>query len=332
MSGDSIAYQLRPNKHIDRQIFIDFIKLLGTQKPLPSYEYISMGGPFLEDATAIYRETGIEKITSFEAEKHVLERQLFNRPFSFIECLGQTSEEFIEAFPEHSSIKNADGNFIVWLDYADSGKRLAQLQELEKLLVKMESWDVVRITMNANAVTLGTKVDDGDTDIKQTRLRKLRSVLGGSYPCDAQETDMVQKKFPNILARIIGIAAERAMKGRKNVYPVSVCSYADGNHTMLTVTMIVLTQNEWKHFSQALQASEWPYMASGWEDIEKISIPALSQKEKISIDGGLKSKTAEEILDETGVVFSSSREAMLETLETYIRVHRFYPNFVRADL
>ncbi|MGH7814651.1 MAG: O-methyltransferase [Candidatus Binataceae bacterium] len=58
------AYHLRPNKAVDRLIFMEAIQHLEGVHPLDSYTYYGFGGPFLEDCRLIYERHPKIKIVS----------------------------------------------------------------------------------------------------------------------------------------------------------------------------------------------------------------------------------------------------------------------------
>ncbi|POZ52996.1 O-methyltransferase [Methylovulum psychrotolerans] len=95
MSGQDIPYYLRPNKHVERQIFIEILSHVNAWNKLIEYLYVSMGGKFLEDIKQIHSALNIKKLVSIERDKITFERQQFNRPLSLIDCLNMTSGDLV---------------------------------------------------------------------------------------------------------------------------------------------------------------------------------------------------------------------------------------------
>ena len=81
MSGTDVPYHLRPNKYVDRQIFIDLLHRLDRVRPLSSSVYVSMGGKFLDDHKAIRFAFDLKASVSLEKFAEVVPRQNFNKPF-----------------------------------------------------------------------------------------------------------------------------------------------------------------------------------------------------------------------------------------------------------
>ena len=48
-AGSSLPYRLRPNKAVDRELFLSLLMRLAPALSLEKYHYVGLGGPFLED-------------------------------------------------------------------------------------------------------------------------------------------------------------------------------------------------------------------------------------------------------------------------------------------
>ncbi len=148
MSGQNVPYQLRPNKFVERQLFLDVLDFVRVWDGPSRYVYVSMGGRFLEDFKLINDRFAIEQMISIESDETTWKRAAFNR-LGFIDCRHETSGEFVENLEKLLS-DQADRRLIVWLDYADANKRGEQLGEFRQLVSKLGSGDVAKITLNAN--------------------------------------------------------------------------------------------------------------------------------------------------------------------------------------
>src|SRR5262245_56055209 len=138
MNGSQIAYHLRVNKYIDRQLFVEALGLVNRFIPLAGHGYVSMAGAYLEDCRVMHQSMRISRMYSFDTEASVLARQAVNRPFGFIRCEQRSSGQVIEGFESvRAALGGAETNVVVWLDYATASKRHEQLQELETLVPKL---------------------------------------------------------------------------------------------------------------------------------------------------------------------------------------------------
>ena len=109
MSGDDIPYQLRPNKFIDRQMFLELLSRLVAGRSPENYVYISMGGRHLVDHHAIYGKLGIRVLFSFDMNANEVARQNFNRPTGDTVCVEMHSanlpseiDTIFQRFPEQA--------------------------------------------------------------------------------------------------------------------------------------------------------------------------------------------------------------------------------------
>ena len=59
MSGSSLPYRLRPNKAVDRELFLSLLMRLTPKLGLEKYHYVGLGGPFLEDFRLLHSRIGI---------------------------------------------------------------------------------------------------------------------------------------------------------------------------------------------------------------------------------------------------------------------------------
>ena len=73
-TGSSLPYRLRPNKAVDRELFLSLLMRLAPKFALERYHYVGLGGPFLEDFRMIHGRLGIAKMTCIETEEQVHKR------------------------------------------------------------------------------------------------------------------------------------------------------------------------------------------------------------------------------------------------------------------
>lgn len=148
MSGHDIPYQLRTNKFVERQLFLDILDAVRIWNGPRKYLYASMGGRFLEDFKIVNDRFAIEKMISIEGDETTNIRQKYNR-LGFIDCQKAKSGEFVDDL-DRIIDKHPDERFIVWLDFTEPKKRGKQLGEFQQLVSKLASGDVAKITLNAN--------------------------------------------------------------------------------------------------------------------------------------------------------------------------------------
>lgn len=334
MSGADIPYQLRPNKHVERQLFWELLEHIDRFNSIQDAAYISMGGRFLEDFKQIHAKFGTKKLLSIESDFVVHERQVFNKPIGALICRRMTSGELVTDFERITDELKAK-NYIVWLDYASSKERLAQLGEFESLVKKLAVNDVVKITMNASLRTLGEqKIGESHEDFQKHAFDKLRSKLGTYFPNAAglDHNNITGDGVSEILMAAIKNAALAGISSSSSisVRPLSAFLYNDGFHDMLTVTCILLDKSKQADFLASTRLETWQFTTPDWSTPIKIFIPDLSLKERIAIDGNLFGKPDDEVHSELTFSFNENRSISFEIFQNYVTHYRRYPGFFRA--
>ena len=98
-SGSSLPYKLRPNKAVDRELFLSLLTRLASILKIESHQYIGLGGAFLEDFRLIHARLGIDDMICLEIEENVHKRQCFNRPVDCITCIHNSLENYLDSTP-----------------------------------------------------------------------------------------------------------------------------------------------------------------------------------------------------------------------------------------
>jgi hypothetical protein len=111
MSGENVPYYLRPNKFVERLLFIELLEHIGHFKQLKEYSYVSMGGKFLEDFKLIHEHLNLKELFSVEVDGVTFGRQLFNRPLKFINCAKSNSTDFLKSIDvKNKAVKGTSNN------------------------------------------------------------------------------------------------------------------------------------------------------------------------------------------------------------------------------
>src|SRR6185437_5623549 len=189
-TGSSLPYRLRPNKAVDRELFLSLLLRLAPTLSLERYHYVGLGGPFLEDFRLVHARLGIGRMTCIESEEAVHKRQKFNQPIASMECLYSTLEDYLDTYDFETPA-------IVWFDYTEPKAVTTQIQRFSRTIGTVPLRSVLRVTLNANPDSLGkpdpneisVEVADessGDRAQKPTtqewRLARFRERLGPLFP------------------------------------------------------------------------------------------------------------------------------------------------------
>ncbi|XZN91637.1 MAG: O-methyltransferase [Microcoleus sp.] len=325
MSGASIPYHLRANKAIDRYAFLELLSKLDRYSSIFQYKYIGFGGHSLEDFKYIHSRFGLENMLSIEECADVYNRQKFNLPHSCIDCLKQSSSQFIDEFERKQET-------IIWLDYVRPSELRTQIEEFQATISKLDILDIIKITVNCHAASyVQSQQSMSSSDLKNARISKLKTVLGDLFPpADVTVDMMTEKRFSEALCLVLKYAGNLAMLGKTDIYfqPLTAFSYADGQQ-MLTVTGIILELNEKQGFLDKTNIDKWELSNIDWKPPRRINVPDLTIKERLYIDSLLPKSEAKTIQNELGFLFDSKENLSLEMLETYVLFYRQSPYFSR---
>lgn len=332
MSGNSIAYQLRQNKAIDRNLFIDLLNRIGRVKNISDYEYIGFGGPFLEDFKALHAALRINRMQSIEGNANTHARQNFNSPFKFLTLHNKLSNSF---FSDHQF---RDSGTVVWLDYTSTKDLRPQLDEFRSVVESVNYFDIVKITLNASPAAIPGKVANGES-IQEARLKTLLKTVAEYLPAGVSADNIVPPEYPKLLQQSLQNAVAGLSAGETNRYFQILTSfvYSDGQQ-MLTVTGIVLDASKddaRQAFLDSSRLAHWPFANLHWQPPIPISVPSLSAKERMKLDECLPIKGSDAVViaalqAELGYVPGEVTD--VQELANYARYYRAYPHFSRVIL
>lgn len=332
MAGGNISYHLRPNKYVERRLFVDLLGMLSVNSR-DSYVYISLGGPQLEDHRLVHYELGINKLISIEQDPTVHSRQLFNARPGCIDCRLQSVDELIADFPSIDE-EFPDDEYIVWLDYAGANERFEQLSEFQSLLATLNAGDFIKITINARVNTLGERMEGEEIEALHTRrFEKAKGQLNEYFDQEKFDVnDITGPGFKKILRRAIQIAVVKGLPSNLHALNVLSFSYQDGPHIMLNVGFKLFDSQEALSQVKTNLETEWPYFPRDDEDIKVISIPNLTVKERLHIDSQLFKVDIDTLHANLPFRFSNNENASKATLDQYYTHYRRYPHYIDVNI
>lgn len=334
MSGHSVPYQLRTNKFVERQLFLDLLDFVRVWNGPAHYVYASMGGRFLEDFKLVNDRFAIEHMISIELDRVTWERQKFNRPVGFIDCRNQKSGDFIVDF-DRLVTDHPGKRFIIWLDYAAANERNSQLQEYQELLAKLAVGDVIKITLNANFQSFRRRHEfQFERDFQVIVCQNMTEQLGEYMPSGGMSKEhMKPDEFARLLARAVRVAALKGNDGSQlRVIPLAAFRYSDGEHSMLTVTTLLADDALASKVEQDEVYKVWPFRSKDLDDVHYINVPDLSPKERLTINQLIALGTDERMIHEKLPFRLDSRDTQsLSLLASYLSHYRRYPAFGRVQ-
>lgn len=321
-TGGQLPYQLRPNKAVERLLFLDLLRRLDSVLQLAAgYSYVGFGGPQMEDFRLLHEVFPKMKMLSLERERDVLKRQRFNGPHTNVRCKLQSSGEFVLTVTDKRKL-------VVWLDYTEASERSAQVAEFQTLLQNLQSRSIIKITLNASPASLGG--NPGQKGVHASRLDDFLSEFGRCFPNGLAEEAMAEENFPAAMLTVVDYAAREALSGRRDwrFQPLTTAVYADSKQQMLTVTGIVGPRLDISGILTVSQLADWDFGRLSWEDpVVRIRVPELTMKERIFINQLLPKLETDvaAIQKRLGFRLDDDDDASRAKLRDYVTFQRHYP-------
>jgi hypothetical protein len=327
-TASSLPYQLRPNKAVDRELFLSLLSRLSGSLKLEDYTYVGLGGPFLEDFRLVHSRLGIASMVCVEAIESVHKRQKFNQPIPTVVCKHATLEEYIDATEFEKPV-------IIWFDYTDPRAVTKQIARFAETVTSIPVNSVLRITLNAAPDSLGRPdpgeiqvspdgvKDEGDPrpTLYEWRLNRFRDRIGKLFPSDTRADDMERTRFGRALLSAIELAVSNELLScpDRAVQWLLATQYADGQ-PMITVTILVTANGS--SVGDAIKG--WSFLSSP-ESPLLLDMPVISTRERLTLEAHA-GKSAEMSYD-----FPESNLGA-DPVEAFKRFYRVFPHFSRVDL
>jgi hypothetical protein len=323
-TGSSIPYHLRLNKAVEREIFIGLLSVLYPRLQLSDYQYIGMGGPFLEDYRAMHARLGLSKMVCIESDENTHRRQLFNTPFGGIECINSTIEEYLR------TADLANDPMLIWLDYTAPSDRREQMETFISLVSNVGPRSILKLTLNADPAELVRSSGPPGSELFERRLLEVQRQLGEFLAPDALAREISYRRFGQLLLRSLKYSLDRELEGTGvSFLGFSSYSYSDGQ-SMVTVTGASVDDGDVESFLAETKVNQWPFYSNDWTVPEKIDLPQLSTQERIELQRAMNSS------DVPRLGYSLPAGKILKTpgemLSAFERFYRVTPAFAKVDI
>ena len=324
-AGSAIPYHLRPNKVVEREIFVDLLCWLSGPVRIDQYRYIGLGGPFLEDFRLLHSRTAICKMTCVERERATHARQLFNRPVRLVDCVLGDLDEVLRN-------RTYEEPVICWLDFTDPKGLRDKLDLFCFMVEQAPSESILKITLNASPSGLGT-VSTADADeMREARLQRLRNDLGDYLPASSTSDHVKAASYGPLLLSALKLALEKRLEAtRCRFLGLNSFLYADGQQ-MVSATGITLLDEELEGFLARVDVRSWPYCWSEWWVPRVLDMPVLSARERLLLESRLHDDgiaKAEDVLE-----FALPDLALARNMDVLVMLreyYRHYPQFGRVS-
>ncbi len=317
MAADSVNYQLRPNKNIERKLLIEMFRCLDGQLNLSDYRYIGLGGLWFADFSLIHRQLGLTDLTSIEMRQP--DRARFNRPFDCVAVKGGAASVVLP------NLDLGGGPAIIWLDY-DSGLGGPALTDIGLLTREVAVGSICLVTVNASVRQI--KGQRGPEQQCFSELEALEYYAGDLVPVGLRNEDIAGDTFPGVVSEIVRSAfvhgVRAAARGLKFQLLLNL-SYKDGAR-MVTVGGLVHGVDEpLISYEEHGSLPFWPPHSEPYA----IGVPLLTVREKAALD---------QLMPRDGPPTKDAVHAALgfelseEKLAAYHTFYRQYPMFAEYEL
>ena len=313
------AYQLRPNKAVDRFFLVEAIRRLAQLEDLSEYTYFGLGGPYLEDFRLLYERFPEIALVSVERKDAVFRRQRFHLPCGTLKLRRSDVRSFVGAY----SAK--DRKSIFWLDY--TGLDYGNFEDFMTLLGKVAEGSMIKITLRCEP----RSYIDARSEAVGGRAEEFVRRFGGIMPDATAPPPRTPEGFACLLRDMLQVAALKALPSAFPFMfqPISSFYYSDGTY-MFTLTGIVCRRDVAEEVRQVFGGL--PFCNLDWAAPQEIDLPILSTKERLHLEQFLPcdedaGRTLQQAL---GYQVDADRRKSEKRLKKYADFHRFYPYFMRA--
>jgi hypothetical protein len=306
----ALPYHLRSNKAVDRYMLVEVLKRIIPHHPdRDDFQYVGMGGPFLEDLKVVEHYFPEIPLISIEEEEEVVKRQEFHRFKRGVDLRCETDKDFVTAMPDDMLVA-------LWFDYL--GCEPQNFDRFGTATKKAGLGSVLRITLNA-----GFRSDD---KAKAKFKEDFDQILPANWESYFENEDTYLVMLQKMIERVT-LPPPGAGYG---FHLINSSVYRDGAR-MLTVTGIKCLDSEWAATKKLF--SGWPFFTRSWDHRpNRINVPDLSLQERMRLASVLPttSKTPGKRLHRRlGYSIANSEKACADDLENYAAFARYFPIFAR---
>jgi len=325
------AYNLRPNKAVDRSLLVERIRELEGVGLLNARNssYYGFGGPFLDDLRILSEAFPLMSFHSLEGNKQTYLRQKFHRFSPFLQLYPHTVDDFLAS----ENMKNSD-HLIWWLDF--TGFCINDLKDVTSLANSLSPGDFLRVTANAN-VTYDFSELENTFGVDRCRevaadLKKEFRVTYEDYLDEECQLRAIfdDSTYPELCVRMI----LNALKKRDNskatrAWHLGTRIYRDGAQ-MVTCEFYFTKRNCDKN------PIGHNYLKSIEDEVlktESINVPNLSIKERLHLEGCLPRdpNCITDFSQGLGYKIEKSKSNHESSMKQYAKYHKHYPMLGRVS-
>jgi len=327
-----INYLLRPNKQIERKIFIEIIRSLEHKFNIniENSTYIGMGSIYYYDFLLFHKYLKIRNLISIDDKTQFKERFKFNLPYDYIDFFNLKTTEFLSTkFKKMSSDSKIDESiYLIWFDY--DSKLITKIENIKRkeFIIDPSKVDDIRIIINKcsenDIFILTVDVDYRDsffltTELRQTFIETFEKYLSKKY---RNINNIIIENLANIIQDvIINIIRSEEKYNKFKFKKLFSFEYKD-TKKMYTLGGIFHSKNIKR------KMRDINYTNLNEDEIIKIYVPNLTYKEKITLDSMVKNLSELINLDNNDEIYERlGFEIDRDELKNYLEYYKYYPQY-----
>lgn len=315
-SGQSINYQIRPSKSVERKMLCELIRQIQLVRNATEFRYIGLGAKYFSDFILFHNEFGITDMISIESEVECSVRFDFNKPLGWIKMKYGTTNMVLPQIEEFEQKMN-----VVWLDF-DGVFEESMIQDIETLCRNLSVGSLFFISCNYSY--RGDKPSEKREDFKR--------YVGDYFIESIENNKYSSKRMPLVIRQIINENIQRVLEKRNRVNQGNIqykqllfFTYKDGA-PMMTIGGILVDDLLENEIDESDIIRKFDYCRSD-EEFYVIDIPPLTYKEiqlvlqNIPItEGDYKQREK----DFFGISY--------EEIKKFEKIYRYYPYYTEGRL
>jgi hypothetical protein len=271
-SFDRINFSIRPNKHIERHLVFDALRVFDPPFSFSSHAYVGLGSLWFADFLLAHRVLGIGKMTSIQKDVALAKRAHFNKPYATIEVVEGLASAVLP------TIDLENQRSVVWLDYESQLEEV--LLETGEVCRRLGSGSAMLVTVNCSRGRV-TVLDESERREKEEASFRasLGEIVAPTLPGDFFEA----RNYPFHLAQALLTHLKRQCRlgGRGLSFrPLFNFLYEDGA-PMITVGGFVLDDADLAAVNAVSIPDRYSYLG---EAQVQIAAPPLTAREKLALD------------------------------------------------
>lgn len=311
-SPQSLNYETRPCKFVERCMLLLSLQRI-CNKFVGGYQYVGFGGVSFTDFKLFHKGLHIDSMHSIEGGSFHKKKLEYNKPYSFIKIHQVLSSEALNRIP-------LTNKTLIWLDY-DGVLETYMFDDLRIVLSVLPAGSIYIMTCNRELKSKEDPTEDSTPE-------EFKEKFGQLSPFKLTQKDLSSKSNYKTIRKMFLMQIDDIIRNRvQNKEDISFTQLFDIIYSenrgarMYTFGGIIMPDD--KNLA-SLDLSDFDFIYNGSDEAFKIEVPNITHLEEILINKhiGLPGDLDEELEDIVKVT----------DYNKYLSIHKYYPNFVNANI